>query len=347
MACWLGRPLLTPSSNGDFAEAPDSEENIFIKDGLLHIQPTLQDEKLVNENSKIDLTDKGCVGTKWTDCHAVTNTTNGTIVPPAKSARLITKGSLSILYGRVEVEAQLPEGDWLWPAIWMMPEKDTYGAWPLSGEIDIMESRGNNYSYKLGGNDICSSALHWGPNLAMDAYWRTSNAQPALHTTYTKSKFTQPRSSERQLTDIETWKFGLEWSEKYLFTYINQRPQQVFYTPFNKPFWQRGEFKPGQDDNGTMIIDPWSQTGQPSTPFDQPFYLILNVAVGGTNGWFPDGMQNKPWVDLSPSAKLDFWRSKDQWYPTWQDKNGDLTNSAMKIKSVKVWQQTGYQGCNA
>jgi hypothetical protein len=27
--------------------------------------------------------------------------------------------------------------DWLWPAIWMLPEKDTYGAWPLSGEIDV------------------------------------------------------------------------------------------------------------------------------------------------------------------------------------------------------------------
>jgi hypothetical protein len=32
--------------------------------------------------------------------------------------------------------------------------------------------------------------------------------------------------------------------------------------------------------------DPWSQTGRPNTPFDQPFYLILNVAVGGTGGYF-------------------------------------------------------------
>ena len=27
--------------------------------------------------------------------------------------------------------------DWLWPAIWMLPENNTYGAWPLSGEIDV------------------------------------------------------------------------------------------------------------------------------------------------------------------------------------------------------------------
>ena len=31
------------------------------------------------------------------------------------------------------------------------------------------------------------------------------------------------------------------------------------------------------------------------------FYLILDVAVGGTNGWFPDGAGNKPWLDGSNS----------------------------------------------
>jgi beta-glucanase (GH16 family) len=201
--------LLTTSSNGDFAEATDSEENVFIKDGFLYIQPTLQDENLITKNSVIDLTKQGCTGTDWNDCHAVTNTTNGTIVPPTKSARLITKGALSIQYGRVEVEAQLPAGDWLWPAIWMMPEEDKYGPWPNSGEIDIMESRGNNYTYKMGGNNLASSTLHWGPNLAMDAYWRTTNAQPALHTDYTKSEFTHHPLSGLSLIRTATWKFGL------------------------------------------------------------------------------------------------------------------------------------------
>lgn len=33
------------------------------------------------------------------------------------------------------------------------------------------------------------------------------------------------------------------------------------------------------------------------------FYLILNVAVGGTNGWFPDGPE-KPWLDGSMSQSF-------------------------------------------
>ncbi len=50
--------------------------------------------------------------------------------------------------------------------------------------------------------------------------------------------------------------------------------------------WDRGNF--GADIvNNSALHDPWSQTGRPNTPFDQDFYLILNVAVGGTNGFWP------------------------------------------------------------
>jgi len=57
------------------------------------------------------------------------------------SARLSTKGSYSIRFGKVEVVAKLPRGDWLWPAIWMAPLSSVYGPWPLSGEIDVRSAR--------------------------------------------------------------------------------------------------------------------------------------------------------------------------------------------------------------
>jgi hypothetical protein len=47
------------------------------------------------------------------------------------------------------------------------------------------------------------------------------------------------------------------------------------------------------------------------------FYLILSLAVGGTNGWFPDKVGNKPWLDGSTTAAREFIQSKDKWYPTW------------------------------
>lgn len=204
----------------------------------------------------------------------------------------------------------------------MLPVKDTYGEWPASGEIDIAESRGNNYTYALGGNDVISSTLHWGPNSGMDAWYRTFAKKNALHTTFAAKAHT----------------FGLEWSEKYLFTYIDDRLLEALYVPFTKPLWPQGYFE-ASTQNGTRVVDPWSQTGNPSTPFDQKFYLILNVAVGSTNGWWTDGTQGKPWVDTSPTAPKDFWNARDEWYPTWKE------NGQMRIKSIKVWQQGGYQGC--
>jgi len=60
------------------------------------------------------------------------------------SARLVTKGKGDWLYGRIEVKAKLPNGRGLWPAIWMLSTDWSYGGWPSSGEIDIMENVGYN-----------------------------------------------------------------------------------------------------------------------------------------------------------------------------------------------------------
>lgn len=304
--------------NGQFEYTTGTDENSFVgPDGHLHIRPTLQDEKLMATDGVLNLTALGiCTSPVLINCVAATNITNGTIINPVKSARINTRKGASIKYGRVEVRAKLPEGKWLWPAIWMMPVENTYGPWPRSGEIDIVESRGNNWQYPQGGNDIMSSTLHWGPDPSNDAWWRTNVKHQALHTTYSKRYHT----------------FGLEWSEKYIFTYVDSRLLQVLYTNFDEHLWKRGSF-PLANRNSTKYVDPWSQTGRPNTPFDQKFYLILNVAVGGTNGWFENGQDTKPWVDGSSWAMKDFWEARDDWHPTWKN------DGEMLVQSVKMWEQ--------
>ena len=66
------------------------------------------------------------------------------------SARLVTRQKGDWLYGRVEVKAKLPDGRGMWPAIWMLPTDWSYGGWPASGEIDIMENIGYD-PYKIVG----------------------------------------------------------------------------------------------------------------------------------------------------------------------------------------------------
>jgi len=135
----------------------------------LHIVPTLTNETTnftlmqIRHGYTLNLTEDGtCTGNNKRVCSIKTNVTLGTMIPPVRSARLSTQGKKSIRYGKVEVVAKMPKGDWIWPAIWMMPEDNRYGVWPRSGEIDICESRGNDPGYLLGGRDTCGSTLHWG-----------------------------------------------------------------------------------------------------------------------------------------------------------------------------------------
>ena len=63
----------------------------------------------------------------------------------------------------------------------------------------------------------------------------------------------------------------------------------------------------------------------------------MNVAVGGTNGFFPDSVPNagyrKPWSNQDGDAPRKFWEGRNLWQPTWQ---GD--DASMIVDSVRMWQ---------
>ncbi len=72
---------------------------------------------------------------------------------------------------------------------------------------------------------------------------------------------------------------------------------------FRKSFWELGDF-PGTittDGHPVPLENIWANGSFLAAPFDQEFYLIMNVAVGSTGGWFPDGQGNKPWLNSAGS----------------------------------------------
>ena len=72
----------------------------------------------------------------------------------------------------------------------------------------------------------------------------------------------------------------------------------------------------------------------------------MNVAVGGTNGFIPDGANNrggvsyfqKPWSNGDPyvTAMKKFYDNFKNWKWTW-DSEGD--NNAMQIDYIRVYQK--------
>ncbi len=71
------------------------------------------------------------------------------------SGKITTQNNFSVKYGRVDVRAKFPSGNGIWPAIWMLPNDNLYGAWAYSGEIDIAEGRGRVPNKVFG-------AMHYG-----------------------------------------------------------------------------------------------------------------------------------------------------------------------------------------
>ena len=82
---------------------------------------------------------------------------------PYSSARIRTLHRAQWKYGRFEIRAKMPNGQGIWPAIWLLPSKSPYGGWASSGEIDIIESRGSEV-------DKTTGALHFGGEWPKNTY---------------------------------------------------------------------------------------------------------------------------------------------------------------------------------
>ena len=162
------------------------------------------------------------------------------------SSRMVTKGKGDWLYGRFEIKAKLPKGRGTWPAIWMLSSEASYGTWPASGEIDIMEHVG----YDL--NKIHCS----------------------IHTAaYNHTRGTQKTANKIVPDAIDAFHiYRIDWTPYAVRGYIDG----VSYFEFL---------------NNNIGFTAW--------PFNKPFHLLLNVAVGGDwggvqgvdNTAFPTSMQ--------------------------------------------------------
>jgi beta-glucanase (GH16 family) len=317
--------------NGEFEWTTDSTNNSYVKDGYLYIVPTLTSDALgmdaITNGYNLNLTTAGtCTAANPNDadsCSVYSNSSTGTILPPIQSARLVTNFSTTIKYGRVEVRAKMPKGDWIWPAVWMMPKYSVYGEWPRSGEIDIFESRGNVVKSK---NDdfgqVMHSTLHWGPSTDYDGYKHTTDGKRLFRNYYNE--------------DFHT--VGMQWTPDGMYTYYDNPNNKVLEWKFDKSFWTLGDF-PTASTNGSTLTDPWPAAGNDVAPFDQEFFLILNVAVGGTNGWF--NTPDMPWSNDADNARAEFWENRDDWLPTWGTTDYDR---GMVVDSVKMWNLEGVEG---
>jgi len=148
------------------------------------------------------------------------------------SARLKTAPQHSWLYGKFKARIKLPHGAGIWPAFWMMPGTNSYGPWPKSGEIDIMELIGDKPSIVYG-------TVHYGNHASRGDKYSLNNGSfyQNYHT------------------------FSLQWEPDKIKWLVDGKQ----YFEVEKKNFPKGEW-----------------------PFNRQFYIILNLAVGGTWPGSPD-----------------------------------------------------------
>ncbi|KAL1717741.1 hypothetical protein EV715DRAFT_253572 [Schizophyllum commune] len=311
--------------NGEFQIT--TKDNVFVRDGNLYIHPTLTSESIdggydsLFDGGSWDLGDD-CTTSNKTACSVKANADRKRVVNPVLSGRINTKGKAEMTYGRVEVRAKLPSGDWLWPAIWMLPvdANGTYGDWPVSGEIDIMEARGNSEEYPAQGRNYARSSLNYGP---------LQSVMNKIYGWYSVKHGT--------LADgFHTYAF--EWDSQFMRFYTDSRLNamlEIRTRNDKESFWTRGDFpETAQNGSAQVVVENPYEGSWPNAPFDKPFYLIIDVAAGGTSGWFPDNKGDKPWYDGSLTAMYDFAKAQDTWSATWPDSEEDRS---FRIDSVKMY----------
>ncbi len=158
------------------------------------------------------------------------------------SARIITANKQSFTYGRVDIRAILPEGQGLWPALWMLGENIFDIGWPACGEIDIMELVGHEPSTVHG-------TIHWGP-------------EGQGYSNYIGQGYSLS---------------GEKFSDKYHVFSIIWEPNSITWLVDDNEFYSITN----DDVNGAY-------------PFNQEFFFIFNVAVGGDWPGSPDASTQFP-----------------------------------------------------
>ena len=206
---WNREPREPGWTNEELQEYTTITDNIFVRDGKL----VLKAIKTKDENGSDYYTSGKVTGQNKTD----------------------------FMYGKVVVSAKTPEGQGLWPAIWMMPtDEDYYGQWPKCGEIDIMEVLGNQ-------THIAYGTVHYG----------------------------EPHAEQQGIYTLDNGSFSEDFHEYSV-------------------EWEPGEMRFYIDGNHYHTVNDWftrveGEEEKPyPAPFDQTFFVQMNLAVGGTWPGDPD-----------------------------------------------------------
>lgn len=164
------------------------------------------------------------------------------------SGRIHSAGKGDFLYGRAEIRAKVPAGQGTWAAAWMLPSDPYKYATTCKENEDWQGSATCNAWPNSGEIDIME---HVGFDM--------QNVHGTVHNkAYYWAEWEQRKGSiEGQTVDTEFHDYAIEWTPEQITIFFDNTP---YFTYTNE------------------------HTGWKAWPYDNPYHLILNLAIGGMWG---------------------------------------------------------------
>ena len=166
------------------------------------------------------------------------------------SARIHSQKKAEWLYGRIEARIKIPKGKGTWPAFWMMPTN----IWKYA----------TTCSSQTGWTQNCDAWPNSGEIDIMEHVGKTpGTVHASVHSADYYFKLGNHRTAHYNLTTATDsfHVYAVEWNTNQLDFFV---------------------------DSVKILTVKNDQSGWKAWPFDQPFYLIFNLAIGGDWGGTPD-----------------------------------------------------------
>jgi len=173
------------------------------------------------------------------------------------SARINTQDKYEFTYGRVELRAKLPNWEGMWPAFWLLGANYDVIDWPYCGELDILEHGDYIKDSTIDDPGLISSAVHYGP---LDHKYQYENIPNTIFMATGQENFVRAEKIiDNPFDQFHT--YAIQWAPNKIQFFIDD--EMYFEFPLQAQH----------------------------SPFDKPFFLILNLAVGGhwTEGYVAPG----------------------------------------------------------
>ena len=335
---WVPEISANGGGNNEFQQYYLDPETSRLYNNTLQIHPRFIESDL---RDNLDLYSKGCTNNWNNGCFSSgsMNWKNGLLhydnnipIPvgglrskPFKSLKLISKKSFG--YGNLTIRFKLPKGNFLWPAIWMLPSVNHI--WPIGGEIDIIESMGNSPDSGFGLNyNSVSSALHFGYKKSLYSIAYTPFAERVQKLSYDRKNLKEWNTvslyrtqyniiiilNGKEIFDCNKMFKAAARSMPINTKYRDEIIKKGFLSGFRKYIEMMGEKIP----NFLWEDLPYN------APFHEDFKLIINLAIGGD--FFGDSMNSDinlvrpPWDDITKGSlsSVQFLKRIEEWFD-WSD----------------------------